>query len=181
MKIIGLAGSLRKGSYNSMLLRAAAELAPESVKLEVATIRGIPLYDGDAEAKDGIPEAVAALKDEIASADGLLLATPEYNGSIPGVFKNAIDWLTRPPADVPRVFGGRAVALTGATPGRLGTALAQAAWLPTLRALGTRVWAGPRLMVSSANKAFDEDGRLIDEGVRKNVREFMKGFAEFIG
>src|SRR5215211_3945324 len=140
--IVGLSGSLRRSSFNSSLLRVAAELAPVDTRVEIASIRDIPLYDGDVEAESGIPAPVGQLKDRIAGADGLLLVTPEYNNSIPGVFKNAIDWLTRPPADIARVFGGRPVAVMGATPGPGGTILAQAAWLPVLRTLGTLPWFG---------------------------------------
>ncbi len=179
--IIGLSGSLRRGSLNTMLLRAAHELAPGDLKVEIASLRDIPLYDGDLEAEHGVPAAVEALKNQIASADGLLLATPEYNGSIPGVLKNAVDWLSRPPADIPRVFGDRPVALMGATPGPGGTILAQAAWLQVLRTLGTRPWCGPRMMVSRADTVFDGDGRLTDEGLRKRVRAFLEGFSRFIG
>jgi chromate reductase, NAD(P)H dehydrogenase (quinone) len=178
--IVGLSGSLRQGSYNTALLRAAVELSPPGLSIEVGTIRGIPLYDGDLEAKEGIPEPVRVLKDRIAAADGLLLVTPEYNNSIPGVFKNAIDWLTRPAADIPRVFGGKPVALMGATPGRGGTTLAHAAWLPVLRTLGTQTWFGPRVYVSSAGKAFDAEGRLVDEAVRASVAKLLGGFSEFI-
>ena len=115
--IVGLSGSLRQASFNSALLRAAVALMPPGATLQVGTIRGIPLYDGDVEASTGIPDAVAELKDAIAAADGLLLVTPEYNNSVPGVFKNAIDWLSRPPADAARVFACKPVALIGASPG----------------------------------------------------------------
>jgi len=179
--IVGISGSLRKGSYNTALLRAAQDAAGDSTELHVASIRAIPLYDGDIEATSGIPEAVKELKDRLAASDGLLLVTPEYNNSIPGAFKNAIDWLTRPPADIPRVFGNRPVALMGATPGRGGTLLAQAAWLPVLRALGTRPWFGGRVVVSDASRAFDEAGQLVDDRVRSQLRSFMAGFAQFIG
>jgi NAD(P)H-dependent FMN reductase len=178
--VVGLSGSLRRTSFNSMLLRAAAELAPDGLRVDVASIRDIPLYDGDLEAASGLPEPVRVLKDRIAGADGLLLVTPEYNSSVPGVFKNAIDWLSRPPADIGRVFGGRLVAVMGATPGAGGTALAQTAWLPVLRALGTRPWWGPRMLVSRANAVFDAEGRLTDNALRASLREFMAGFARVL-
>ena len=178
--IIALAGSVRRASFNAALLRAAIEAAPATVTIETASIAGIPLYDGDAEAATGIPEPVRALKERVAAADGLLLVTPEYNNSIPGTFKNAIDWLSRPASDIPRVFGGRAVALMGATPGRGGTTLAQAAWLPVVRVLGMRPWFGRTLYVAGAGSVFDKDGKLVDEQVRKQVTAFMAGFAEFV-
>jgi NAD(P)H-dependent FMN reductase len=178
--IVGIAGSLRSGSYNALLLRAAAELTPPEAVLVTASIRGIPLYDGDVEAEAGIPAPVQELKDAVAAAGGLLLVTPEYNNSIPGVMKNAIDWLSRPVADIPRVFGGKPVAVMGATPGRGGTVLAQAAWLPVLRVLGTAPWFGARVVVSGASKAFDAAGRLIDEQVRSQLATFMEGFVDFV-
>ena len=119
--IIGISGSLRAKSLNAALLRVAGGFAPAGTKIEIESIKGIPLYDGDVEASSGLPAAVAALKDKIAAADGLLLVTPEYNNSIPGVFKNAIDWLSRPDSDIKRVFGGKPVGLIGASPGRFGT------------------------------------------------------------
>jgi NAD(P)H-dependent FMN reductase len=178
--VIGIAGSVRAGSLNAKLLRAATALAPPSLTVEVESIREIPLYDGDLEAAEGIPPVVARLKDRIAAADGLLLVTPEYNNSIPGRFKNAIDWLTRPASDIARVFGDRPVALMGATPGRGATSLAQAAWLPVLRTLGTRPWFGGRLGVAQATKVFDEAGQLTDERVRGELTRFMAGFAAFL-
>ncbi|MES2069541.1 MAG: NADPH-dependent FMN reductase [Pseudomonadota bacterium] len=179
-KIIGISGSLRSQSYNTALLRAAAALMPDGVTLEVATLKGIPLYDGDVEQAEGIPQAVTALKEQMASADGVLLATPEYNNSMPGVFKNAIDWMSRPAADIPRVFGGRPVAIVGASPGGFGTILSQNAWLPVLRTLGMQPWFGGRLLVSRAGSVFDESGALIDEKVRAQLQQFVQKFAEFV-
>lgn len=178
--IIGIAGSTRTASFNTALLRAAAELAPVDCRLEIASIKQVPLYDGDLEAGAGIPQPVAALKDRIANADGLLLATPEYNNSVPGVLKNAIDWLTRPPADIKRVFGNRAVGIIGATPGAIGTRMAQTAWLPVFRALGARVWFGGTLYVGGASKVFDGSGRLVDEQIRERLQRYMSGFTTFV-
>jgi NAD(P)H-dependent FMN reductase len=179
-RIIGISGSLRTGSFNTSLLRAAATLMPAGSTLETRTLHGIPLYDGDDEAARGVPDAVTALKDAIVSADGLILATPEYNNSIPGVSKNAIDWLSRPPADIKRVFGGRPVAIMGAAPGNFGTLLSQAAWLPILRALGTELWAGGRLVVPRAASVFGPDGALTDEAVRTQLARFLANFAAFV-
>ena len=178
-RIIGISGSLRRGSFNTSLLRAAVELAPAGTTIEIASIREIPLYDGDVELASGVPAAVQAVKDKIAAAEGLLIATPEYNNSVPGVVKNAIDWLSRPAADIPRVFGNRKVAVMGATPGQGGTLLSQAAWLPILRTLGVDPWFGGRMSVSGAGKIFDGDGKLIDEGTRDRLKKFIDGFAAF--
>ena len=177
--IIGISGSLRRASFNTALLNAAAGLMPAGSTLDIRSIAGIPLYDGDVEARDGIPGEVSALKDAIAGADGVLIVTPEYNNSIPGVLKNAIDWLSRPPADIKRVFNGRPIALMGATPGLGGTRLSQSAWLPVLRTLGTTPWFGGTLLVASAAKVFDAEGRLTDDAIRARLEAFMKGFVEF--
>jgi len=179
-RIIGISGSLRRASFNSMLLRAASQVAPDGTTVEIASIRGIPLYDGDVESAEGIPAPVQELKTRIAEADGLLIVTPEYNNSIPGVLKNAIDWLSRPAVDIPKVFGGRPVAVIGATPGPAGTSLAQAAWLPVLRTLGTAPWFGGRIMVSSAARVFNDSGEMIDETTRSRLQAFMNGFAAFV-
>ncbi len=135
--IIGISGSLRGASFNTALLRNAAELMPPGAELRIETIEGIPLYNGDVEAAEGIPPRVADLKRAIAQSDGLLLATPEYNNSIPGVFKNAIDWLSRPPSDIKAVFGNKPRP-DGSKSRGFGTILSQNAWLPVLRTLGTK-------------------------------------------
>ena len=179
--IVGIAGSLRSGSLNAALLRAAAQNMPQGATLEIGTIKGIPLYDGDVEAASGLPAAVTRLKEQIVAADGLLLVTPEYNNSLPGVFKNAIDWLSRPDSDIPRVFGGRRVAVVGASPGGFGTVLSQAAWLPVLRTLGTHPWFGPKMLVSRARDVFDQAGNMTDEKTRERLRGFLRGFVDFIG
>ena len=176
--IVGISGSLRRGSFNSGLLSAAGEVLPDDVTLRIESIAEFPLYDGDVEAVSGIPPAVAALKDAIAAADALLISTPEYNHSIPGVLKNAIDWLSRPPDDRARVFQDRPVALMGAAPGGFGTLLSQTAWLPVLHALGTRTWNG-RMLVSGARNLFDEDGTLHDEETRQRLKQFIADFVRF--
>jgi chromate reductase, NAD(P)H dehydrogenase (quinone) len=178
--VLGLSGSLRTGSFNTALLRTAAKLMPAGYTLEIATLHGIPLYDGDAEARDGIPPAVQALKERIVACDGLLLATPEYNNGVPGVLKNGIDWLSRPPADIARVFGDRPVAVMGASPGGFGTVLAQNAWLPVFRTLGTRPWFGGRLMVARAGQVFDETGAMIDEKMKAQLQQFLQGFVAWL-
>jgi NAD(P)H-dependent FMN reductase len=112
-------------------------------------------------------------------ADGLLLVTPEYNNSIPGPFKNAIDWMSRPSSDIARHFGGKPVAVIGASPGGFGTIFAQNAWLPVLRTLGTRPWFGGRLMVSRAHTLMDTERALVDQATRERLSEFLAGFVEF--
>lgn len=180
IRILGISGSLRAQSYNTALLRAAQKLAGDDVQIELATLHGIPLYDGDLEQREGLPPAVVTLKQRVQASDALLLATPEYNNGVPGVFKNAIDWLSRPASDIGAVFGGRAVALVGASPGGFGTILAQNGWLPVLRTLGVRHWAGGRLMLSRAHQAFGADGELNDENLRRQLADFLRAYAAFV-
>lgn len=177
-RILGIAGSLRKASFNAGLLRAAVEAAPEGTALDAHTLHGVPLFDADLEAR-GVPEKVSVLKDALGAADGLLLVTPEYNNGIPGVFKNAIDWMSRPPGGLD-LFRGKPVAVIGASPGGFGTILAQDHWLPVLRTLGTRHWTEGRLMVSRAGGLFDAAGNLTDTETRKRLADFIAGFTAFI-
>ena len=180
MRIIGISGSLRRNSFNTGLLRAAVALMPEGAALEITAIDEIPLYNYDLEVNAGIPASVAALKDRIAAADGLLLSTPEYNNSIPGVLKNTIDWLSRPPSDSQRVFGGRLIAIMGASPGNYGTVQSQTAWLPILRTLRMQACFGGRLALAHAGAVFDEAGVLKDDKVRAQLRDFVQGFVQFV-
>ena len=190
--ILAVSGSLRKASFNTGLMRAAEQVAPEGVSLTGMTLHGIPLYDGDEEAAHGLPDAVTAFKEAITKADALLLVTPEYNNGVPGVFKNGVDWASRgtnvfrgkPVAIIgaspgTNVFRGKPVAIIGASPGGFGTILGQNHWLPVVRTLGMRPWFDGRLMVSRAGDQFDSDGNLTDESTRERLREFVAGFAAF--
>jgi NAD(P)H-dependent FMN reductase len=180
LKIVGLPGSLRKGSFNRAMLAAALELVPEGCEAEMVSFHDIPVYNGDLEEVGGLPPAAAALKDVIAGGDGLLLATPEYNSSIPGALKNALDWLTRPPGDAGRVFGDLPVGLMGASPGRGGTRFSQTAWLPVLRALGTRPFFAGSLFLDGAHKLFDGQLNLTDDATRARLKSYVDGFTRFV-
>jgi len=177
--IIGLSGSLRKGSFNAGLLRAAAVAAPEGCTVEIESIRGIPLYDADVEA-EAPPVLVTELQEKIDKADGLLLVSPEYNQSIPGVFKNAIDWLSSFGTGGDKIFRDLPVGLIGASPSWSGTINAQSAWLPVFRGLSVKPYLGAVLYVSGARAKFDEEGGLADSAVRDKLTGWMAGFAEFV-
>lgn len=176
-RILALSGSLRAGSFNTALARTAQQVAPEGVQIEVATLHGVPLYDGDVEQQGGIPADVQALKSQIIGAKGLLLVTPEYNNGVPGVFKNGIDWLSR--ADMKAVFGGKPTGLMGASMSGFGTVSSQHAWLPTLKLLGTRVFSGRSLMVSRAQNLFTE-GQLKDDATRQMLAAYLADFTAFV-
>ncbi|MFC3570250.1 NADPH-dependent FMN reductase [Paracoccus simplex] len=173
--ILGLSGSLRRASFNAGLLRAAADVAPEGARIQIGSIREVPLYNADLEDASGLPAAVRTLQAQLAEADGLLLVTPEYNNGVPGVFKNAIDWMSR--GDGLAMFVGKPVAVIGASPGGFGTILAQSHWLPVLRTLKAELWAEGRLMVSRAGSVFDDQGNLTDAKTRETLRNFLGGFA----
>lgn len=175
IRLVGFAGSLRKSSYNRALLAAAVDAMPQGATLEVLPIDDVPLYNADIEENEGIPASVQLLKDRIAAADGLVIATPEYNGGIPGVAKNVIDWVSRPGDDIPRVMHDRRVALMGATPGGLGTVLSQVAWLQVIRTLRMQLWVGGGpFYVSAAFKSF-EDGKPSDE-LAQRLADYMAAF-----
>ena len=177
--IIGLSGSLRKGSFNTALLHVAAEVAPAGCTLRAETIHGIPLYDADLEAKSP-PRAVLDMQKKIEAADGLLLVSPEYNQSIPGVFKNAIDWLSSFPLGGDKIFRGLPVGLIGASAMWSGTLGAQTAWLPVFRGLAMKPYMGGTLHVGGARDKFDEGGTLTDSHTREALARWMKGFAAFV-
>jgi chromate reductase, NAD(P)H dehydrogenase (quinone) len=170
--IVGIAGSLRKASFNAGLLRAAVRSMPAGSTLDPASIAGIPLYDADVEAQ-GIPVLVANLKDRVAAADGLLLVTPEYNNSIPGVLKNAIDWASRPPE---QPFDGKPIGLMGASGGTLGTARAQYHLRQAFVFLNGMVMNRPEVMVPQAHNKFDADGKLTDQATRDFLAAHLAAF-----
>lgn len=167
--VLGIAGSLRSGSYNASALREAVRLAPDGVRIEVADIADIPLYNEDVYAT-GFPASVDRLREQIRAADALLLVTPEYNYSMPGVFKNAIDWVSRPPE---QPFAGKPAAIMGASPGRLGTARAQYHLRQSLVFLDVRVLNRPEVMISAAHTVFDEDGKLTDEKTKTYIGDLL--------
>lgn len=173
--VCGIAGSLRQGSYNRMLIDAAAEIAPDGMTIEPFDLDDIPLYDQDVE-KQGDPKPVQRLKETIASADALLIATPEYQHGIPGVLKNALDWASRPPGK--SVLTRKAAAIMGGTQGRMGTARAQSQLRQTLVYSDTRVVQQPEVLVANVQSVFDGEGRLTDEATRKFIRQLLDALAE---
>ncbi len=170
MKVLGIAGSHRSGSYNQALLRAAQEVAPVGMEFEEFDIRELPFYDGDVEAA-GDPASVVALKDAIRAADAVLIATPEYNRGVPGVLKNAIDWASRPPLASP--LTNKPIAVMGASTGRGGTARAQEHLRTALEYSRADVLEQPEVLVPEAYMAFDEEGRLVDDSIREDLAELL--------
>ena len=172
MKILGISGSLRRGSYNTSLLGAAASLLPDDVEFQVwGRLKEVPPYDEDDDTEEA-PAAVAAFREAIAGADAVLFATPEYNSSVPGQLKNAIDWASRPLATNP--LRNKPVAVVGASTGAFGAVWAQAELRKVLAATGARVVEG-EVAVGHAPTRFDEDGRLIDENLLEQLEEVVAG------
>jgi len=175
LNVLALSGSLRKNSYNTALLREAQRLAPSGMTITLGSIREFPLYDADIEART-FPQPVKDLSAAIGAADALIIATPEYNFSIPGVLKNAIDWLSRPQLD--NVLGGKPVAIVGAG-GRLGSARAQYHLRQVCGCLSMLPMPRPELFVLNAWEKFDDQGRLKDELVAVQVRELLTALANW--
>jgi len=176
LDVLGIAGSLRAGSFNRSLLRAAQELAPAGMQITAFDLAPIPLYNADVEAK-GDPEPVGALKSAIRRADALLIVTPEYNFGMPGVLKNAIDWASRPPRS--SVLLGKPAAIMGATPGMGGTGRAQLQLRQAFLFTQTLAVLSPEVLVARAGEKFDAAGRLTDEPTRKFVAQLLQALADW--
>jgi chromate reductase, NAD(P)H dehydrogenase (quinone) len=177
LTVLGIAGSLRRGSYNRGLIRAAVELAPAGTTVVTHDLGDLPLYNADVEAQ-GDPQPVARLKQAIAAADALLIATPEYNHCVPGVLKNAIDWASRPPRN--SVLTGKPVGVMGASTGGGGTARAQAHLRDGLAYTNGLVLPLPEVLVSRAGERFDAESNLTDAETREEVRDLLKALAAWV-
>lgn len=175
LTILGIAGSLRRKSYNRAALRAAAELLPAGTRLDIIELDGIPPFSEDREREP--PPEVVELKRRIRAADAVLFSTPEYNYSIPGVLKNAIDWASRPYGD--SAWGGKPVAVMGASPGFTGTARAQYHLRQCFVFLDMYPLNRPEVMIGDAAKRFDEDGKLTDEKTREHIRRQLEALVQW--
>ncbi|HEX2940480.1 MAG TPA: NADPH-dependent FMN reductase [Rhodopila sp.] len=177
IKVLGISGSLRRGSFNTAALRAARELAPSGMTIDVYEgLRDIPPYDDDMRQQQGYPPAVEDLRSRLTAADAILIATPEYNYSVPGVLKNAIDWASRPPE---QPFDGKPIAIMGASPGALGTARAQYHLRQMFVFLNGLVLNKPEVMIAQAGSRFDADGRLTDEKTREFVAALLAALGDW--
>lgn len=176
VKVLGFAGSLRKDSYNKAALRAAAELLPSGMALEICDLAAIPLFNEDVE-RAGVPEAVLEFKGRITAADALLIATPEYNYSLPGVLKNALDWASRPPGL--SALTGKPLAIMGASIGYFGTMRAQYHLRQVCVVLNMYPLNGPEVFIPGASSKFDEAGRLTDATARDAIGELLQALQEW--
>ncbi|MFL5492781.1 MAG: NADPH-dependent FMN reductase [Gemmatimonadales bacterium] len=176
-RIVGVVGSLRAASFNHALLRAAQDLAPASLRIECERLDDLPLFNPDLEVS-GTPSSVTRLRSSVGAADGILLVTPEYNHGVPGVLKNAIDWLSQPLRG--NVLQGRPVAIMGASTGLAGTARAQTQLRQSFVLTNTPVMLQPEVLVSRAHEKFDAAGRLTDEATRHFVTLFLTQFAAWV-
>jgi len=177
VRILGFAGSLRRGSYNRALLRAAQGLAPEGMTIEIFDLVEVPLYNADVEAQ-GDPPGVAAFKQAIRAADGLLMVTPEYNHGVPGVMKNAVDWASRPPQDA--VLARKPVGLLGASPGMTGSARGQSQLRQAFEFTNSYCMPQPEVLVARAHEKFDAEGKLTDETTAKFLGTWLVAFQAWV-
>jgi chromate reductase len=177
LRILGIAGSLRRASLNRALLRAAAELAPEGMEIAAFDLAEVPLYDGDVEAA-GDPEPVARLKAAIRAADGILFVTPEYNHGVPAVMKNAVDWASRPPSD--SALAGKPVGIIGASPGITGSARGQSQLRQAFEFTNSFCMPQPELLVFRAHEKFDGEGRLIGEGTSTHLVRYLEKLGDWV-
>jgi chromate reductase, NAD(P)H dehydrogenase (quinone) len=175
LTILGIAGSLRKGSYNRGALRAAQQLTPEGARIEIFELDGIPPFNQDEEGQP--PAKVVQMKARIRAADAILFVTPEYNYSIPGVLKNAIDWASRPYGD--SAWDGKPVAIMGASPGTGGTGRAQYHLRQVFVFLNMYPLNKPEVLIAQAAQRFDEQGNLTDEKTRQHIRQLMEGLVKW--
>ena len=177
LSVLGIAGSLRSGSYNRALVAAAASLSPPEIEIQPYDIAGIPLFNFDVE-QQGDPEPVTRFKQAIAGADAVLIATPEYQQGVPGVLKNALDWASRPPGKSP--LNGKPVAIMGASPGMTATARAQTQLRQTLAYNNCPTLMRPEVLIGRAHGKLDSDGRLTDEDTVKFLQELLAAFSDLI-
>jgi chromate reductase, NAD(P)H dehydrogenase (quinone) len=178
LHLVAIAGSLRKESWNRRLLEAARDLAPAGVRIEILDLRDVPMYDGDLDTDAARPLAVERLKRAVAEADGLLVATPEFNHNIPGVLQNAIDWVSRPAMKSP--LAGKPVAILGASPGALGAARAQQQLKLVLMSTLAQPMPHPGVAVGGVHEKFDAAGRLAHEPTRAFLASFVAQFADYV-
>ena len=178
MQILAFAGSLRKGSLNKALLRAVQDLSPDGMEIEIFDLEGIPLFNADIEA-EGDPAKVAEFKQAIREADGVLIASPEYNHGVTGVTKNAIDWASRKGADAP--LRGKPAGISGVSPGVTGTARSQDQLRQSLKAINVICMPQPEVLVFKGREKFDEQGSLVDEATRSHMSKFLGALEEWVG
>ena len=178
IRIVGVAGSLRRGSFNRALLHAAQERAPGGMTIDGFDLLAVPLYNGDVEA-EGDPEGVAAFKAAIRAADGVLFVTPEYNHGVPGVMKNAIDWASRPPQSA--ALSGKPVGIIGASPGMTGSARGQSQLRQAFEFTNSYCMPQPEILVYRAHEKFDAEGRLTDEATGQHLARYLTAFAAWVG
>jgi chromate reductase len=177
IRVLGIAGSLRQASYNRALLRAAISLTPNDMALTSFALDEVPLYNGDVEAQ-GDPPGVAAMKDAIRTADGVLFVTPEYNHGVPGVMKNALDWASRPPRSA--ALGAKPVGIIGASPGMTGSARGQSQLRQAFEFTNSYCMPQPEILVYRAHEKFDANGDLTDEPTKKYLAAYLAAFGDWV-